>query len=83
MMQGQHTSWDYQPRNDASRQYMRNHLDLNEVEAARRFPQAGLARVPDHALDGQRVLVTGGTGFLGRHLVRTLAEESDARPCGS
>jgi choline-sulfatase len=37
-MEGRHTSWDYQPRADASRQYARNHLDLNEVEAARRFP---------------------------------------------
>jgi choline-sulfatase len=41
VMQGQYTSWDYQPRSDASRQYMRNHLDLNEVEAARRFPKPG------------------------------------------
>ena len=41
VMQGQYTSWDYQPRSDASRQYMRNHLDLNEVEAARRFPKSG------------------------------------------
>jgi choline-sulfatase len=41
VMQGQYTSWDFQPRNDASRQYMRNHLDLNEVEAARRFPKPG------------------------------------------
>jgi choline-sulfatase len=41
VMQGQYTSWDYQPRSDASRQYMRNHLDLNEVEAARRFPRPG------------------------------------------
>jgi choline-sulfatase len=38
VMAGAHTSWDYQPRTDASRQYMRNHLDLNEVEAGRRFP---------------------------------------------
>ena len=39
VMNGQHTSWDFQPRSDASRQYMRNHLDLNEVEAIRRYPQ--------------------------------------------
>ena len=32
--------------------------------------------MPAHALDGRRILVTGATGFLGRHLVRTLAEES-------
>ncbi len=38
VMTGQHASWDYQPHTDASRQYMRNHLDLNEVEAGRRFP---------------------------------------------
>ncbi|MEK0084154.1 choline-sulfatase [Benzoatithermus flavus] len=38
VMTGQYTSWDYQPHTDASRQYMRNHLDLNEVEAGRRFP---------------------------------------------
>jgi choline-sulfatase len=38
LMSGRHTSWDFQPRTDASRQYVRNHLDLNEVEASRRFP---------------------------------------------
>jgi choline-sulfatase len=37
-MSGRHTSWDFQPHADASRQYVRNHLDLNEVEASRRFP---------------------------------------------
>ena len=39
LMQGYHTSWDFQPHADASRQYMRNHLDLNDLEAARRFPR--------------------------------------------
>jgi choline-sulfatase len=34
---GRHTSWDYQPIEDASGQYMRNHLDLNAVEASRRL----------------------------------------------
>jgi choline-sulfatase len=38
VMAGKHTSWDYQPHTDASRQYMRNHLDLNDVEAGRRYP---------------------------------------------
>ncbi len=36
LRQGRYTSWDYQPTTDASNQYMRNHLDLNEVEASRR-----------------------------------------------
>lgn len=35
---GQHTPWDFQPHRDASRQYMRNHLDLNELERRARFP---------------------------------------------
>jgi choline-sulfatase len=35
---GQHTPWDFQPRREASRQYMRNHLDLNELERRSRFP---------------------------------------------
>jgi choline-sulfatase len=37
---GRHTPWDYQPVRDASREYMRNHLDLNQVERGRRFPRA-------------------------------------------
>jgi choline-sulfatase len=35
---GQYTPWDFQPRRDASRQYMRNHLDLDELERRARFP---------------------------------------------
>ncbi len=36
-MQGKRTSWDYSPIRDASSQYMRNHLDLNEVESRARI----------------------------------------------
>ena len=36
MRQGRFAGWDYQPTTDASEQYMRNHLDLNEVESSRR-----------------------------------------------
>jgi choline-sulfatase len=35
---GKHTSWDFQPFQDASRKYMRNHLDLNILERTARFP---------------------------------------------
>ncbi|WP_250501101.1 choline-sulfatase [Caballeronia sp. GAWG1-5s-s] len=31
-------SWDWQPRVDASQRYMRNHLDLDDLEAMARFP---------------------------------------------
>ena len=37
LRRGRHTSWDYQPTVDAAQQYMRNHLDLNEVERSRRM----------------------------------------------
>jgi choline-sulfatase len=40
-MKGTHFSWDFQPRRDASRQYVRNHLDLDDIEAAARFPRVG------------------------------------------
>jgi choline-sulfatase len=35
---GRHTPWDFQPYQDASNQYMRNHLDLNDLERRARFP---------------------------------------------
>lgn len=38
LRKGRHVSWDHQPFEDASNQYMRNHLDLNEVESSRRLP---------------------------------------------
>ena len=31
--------WDFQPIRDASRQYMRNHMDLDDLEAMSRFPK--------------------------------------------
>ncbi len=37
-MKGRHTSWDYHPPCNAANQYMRNHLDLNNVEAEARLP---------------------------------------------
>lgn len=39
LRQGTFECWDYQPVTDASSQYMRNHLDLNDVEGSRRFPR--------------------------------------------
>ena len=38
LRQGQHAPWDFQPFQDASQQYMRNHLDLNVLEKTARFP---------------------------------------------
>ncbi len=35
---GRLASWDYQPRRDASSEYVRSHLDLEAIEAAARFP---------------------------------------------
>lgn len=36
LRQGRYHAWDHQPSTDAAEQYMRNHLDLNEVERGRR-----------------------------------------------
>ncbi len=35
---GAHHAWDYEPPRDASRTYIRNHLDLDTLEARARFP---------------------------------------------
>ena len=39
LRKGNFQPWDYQPSQDASNRYMRNHLDLNAVEANARFPK--------------------------------------------
>ncbi len=36
---GSYYPWDYQPLQKASERYMRNHMDLNVLEAAQRFPR--------------------------------------------
>jgi choline-sulfatase len=36
LRQGRYVLWDFQPTVDASNQFMRNHLDLNDVESSRR-----------------------------------------------
>lgn len=39
LMKGERTPWDHQPMVDASRQYMRNTIDLDDLEAMSRFPR--------------------------------------------
>lgn len=39
LSQGKLTSWDHQPWVNASQQYMRNHIDLDDLERRARFPQ--------------------------------------------
>ena len=41
LMKGRHSSWDHQPRIDASRSYMRNHLELDDLEYRSRLPHIG------------------------------------------
>jgi choline-sulfatase len=38
---GEQRSWDFQPFRDASKQYMRNSMDLDDLEAMARFPRVG------------------------------------------
>ncbi len=39
LTQGKRTPWDHQPMVDASQQYMRNHIDLDDLERRARFPR--------------------------------------------
>ncbi|MDO6479474.1 choline-sulfatase [Shimia thalassica] len=39
LRQGGYFPWDYQPLQQASERYMRNHMDLNDVEEIQRFPR--------------------------------------------
>jgi choline-sulfatase len=39
LRQGGYYPWDYQPLQKASERYMRNHMDLNEVEENQRYPR--------------------------------------------
>ncbi len=39
LRQGGYYPWDYQPLQKASERFMRNHMDLNEVEERARFPR--------------------------------------------
>ncbi|MFV1465112.1 MULTISPECIES: choline-sulfatase [unclassified Phaeobacter] len=39
LRQGGYFPWDYQPLQKASERYMRNHMDLNDVEDGNRFPR--------------------------------------------
>lgn len=36
---GERTPWDWQPRRDASRLYVRSHMKLDDIEAMARFPR--------------------------------------------
>ena len=38
MQNGELTSWDYAPPRDASREYMRSHMDVTETDVLSRFP---------------------------------------------
>jgi choline-sulfatase len=41
LRQGGYRAWDFQPRRDASRSYIRNDQELNDLERMARFPPLG------------------------------------------
>lgn len=48
LREGRYTAWDHQPVQDASERFMRNHLDLNEVEAGSRVAACRGAKPMSH-----------------------------------
>ncbi|MEO7940790.1 MAG: choline-sulfatase, partial [Burkholderiaceae bacterium] len=38
LQRGKRTGWDHQPLVNAGQQYMRNHIDLDDLERRARFP---------------------------------------------
>jgi choline-sulfatase len=44
---GEARSWDFQPYRDASRNYVRNTIPLDDIEAMARFPPAGASAKQD------------------------------------
>jgi len=43
LKRGKYAPWDFAPQRDASRLFVRNNLDLDDIEAAARFPRVGAA----------------------------------------
>ncbi|MBB5222158.1 choline-sulfatase [Amaricoccus macauensis] len=39
LRQGAHTAWDHQPRWSAAERFMRNHMNLDSLEASKRYPR--------------------------------------------
>jgi len=39
LRKGAYTPWDYQPHQDASERFMRNHMILDTLESSKRFPR--------------------------------------------
>ena len=43
---GRFTPWDHQPHKDASKLYVRNDIDLGDLETMARFPPFDAAQTP-------------------------------------
>jgi choline-sulfatase len=52
LMTGRRAPWDFQPRRDASQQYMRNSMALDDLERRARFPAPEIPP-PDLPLEGR------------------------------